>query len=148
MKDVSTMIAMLYQQELSCQWVLNMLCCLLTRFSTRTRLISFQKLFKEWKTNLVLKFNFTFRYIYRRCFVIHMYAHMIEIKDTTGSVYFAAHLDMQLKFDNTEKLPTKLYARRDDFNFSIVNFNFLSSLWSVCLNFWNILKPVRVNANS
>ena len=37
----------------------------------------------------------------------------------------ASYLDLSLKFDSAHNLQVKLYDKRDDFNFSIVNFPFL-----------------------
>ena len=45
----------------------------------------------------------------------------------TESINSASYLDLQLKFDIQGKLNLKLYDKRDDFNFAIVNFPFLSS---------------------
>ena len=45
----------------------------------------------------------------------------LEIKETTETAY----LDCYLYIDNG-KLVTRLYDKRDDFNFPIVNFPFLS----------------------
>ena len=36
-------------------------------------------------------------------------------------------MDLLLKYDNFHRLQVKLYDKRDDFNFDIVNFPFLSS---------------------
>jgi len=38
-----------------------------------------------------------------------------------------AHLDLHLEIDSEERLRTKLYDKRDDFNFPIVNFPFICS---------------------
>ncbi|WP_435329591.1 hypothetical protein, partial [Klebsiella pneumoniae] len=56
-----------------------------------------------------------------------IYPNELEIKDTTESFNSASYLYLQLEFDSQEKLNLKLYDKRDDFNFSIVNFPFLSS---------------------
>ena len=51
----------------------------------------------------------------------------LEIKDTTDADHHASYLDLLLKYDNFHRLQVKLYDKRDDFNFDIVNFPFLSS---------------------
>ena len=50
-----------------------------------------------------------------------------EIKDTTDSPKSACYLDLHLEIDSRGKLTTKLYDKRDSFNFPIVNFPFMSS---------------------
>ena len=53
----------------------------------------------------------------------------LEIKDTTDADHHASYLDLlsRSKYDNFHRLQVKLYDERDDFNFNIVNFPFLSS---------------------
>ena len=51
----------------------------------------------------------------------------LEIKDTTDTGKSASYLDLHLEIDNEVRLKTKLYDKRDDFSFPIVNFPFLSS---------------------
>ena len=46
----------------------------------------------------------------------------LEINDTPRS---APYLDLHLEIDNRGRLSTKLYDKRDDFTFPIVNFHFL-----------------------
>ena len=50
----------------------------------------------------------------------------LEIKETTETATSASYLDYYLYSDNG-KLATRLYDKRDDFNFPIVNFPFLSN---------------------
>ena len=47
--------------------------------------------------------------------------------DTSESSCSASYLDLLLEYDTEEKLQLKLYDKRDDFNFPIVNFPFLCS---------------------
>ena len=54
-----------------------------------------------------------------------IYPRELEIKETTD-ITSASYLDGYLGIDNG-KLDTRHYDKRDDFNFSIVNFPFLSS---------------------
>ena len=49
----------------------------------------------------------------------------LEIKDTMETAKSASYLDLHLEIDSEGRLKTKLYDKRDDFNFSIVNFPFL-----------------------
>ena len=51
----------------------------------------------------------------------------LEIKDTTESNTSAFFLDLLLSIDRDGQLRTSLYDKRDDFNFHITNFPFLSS---------------------
>jgi len=50
---------------------------------------------------------------------------MLEVKDTTDTQMYAAYLDLQIENVNGERLK-KLYDKRDDFTFPIVNFPFTS----------------------
>ena len=50
----------------------------------------------------------------------------VDIKDTTESSISASYLDCYLNIDNA-KLITRLYDKRDDFNFPIVHFHFMNS---------------------
>ena len=52
---------------------------------------------------------------------------MLEIKDTTDTDTSASYLDLQLEIDSEGRLRTKLYVKRDDFNFPVVNFPFVCS---------------------
>ena len=56
-----------------------------------------------------------------------IYLVQLEIKDTTDADHHASYLDLLLKYDNFHRLQVKLYDTRDDFNFKVVNFPFLSS---------------------
>ena len=51
----------------------------------------------------------------------------VEIKDTTESNTSASYLDLLLSIESDGQLRTSLYDKRDDFNFHITNFPFLSS---------------------
>ena len=56
-----------------------------------------------------------------------MYPPELEIKDTTESNTSASYLDLLLSIGRDGQLHTSLYDKRDDFNFHITNFPFLSS---------------------
>jgi hypothetical protein len=58
-------------------------------------------------------------------FVVPIYPIELEIKDTTDRS--APYLDLYLVIDSEGRLRTKLYDKRDDFNFTIVNFPFIYS---------------------
>ena len=76
-------------------------------------------------------FNFKFRYIddvlslnISRVgdFVDHICPIEVEIKDTTYTDRSASYLDLHLEIDSEGRLRTKLYDKRHDLNFPIVNF--------------------------
>ena len=52
---------------------------------------------------------------------------VLEIKDTTDSNTSASYLDLLLSIGRDGQLHTTIYDKRDDFNFYITNFPFLSS---------------------
>ena len=58
-------------------------------------------------------------------YIDYIYPVELEIKDTTDADHQASYLD--LGYDRDKRLQIKLYDKRDDFNFNIVNFPFLSS---------------------
>jgi hypothetical protein len=60
-------------------------------------------------------------------YVDSIYPNELEIKDTTECSMSVSYLDVLLKLDTNGKLTTQLYDKRDDFNFSIVNFPYLCS---------------------
>jgi hypothetical protein len=95
-----------------------------------------QGLLKQNERKLVRSFNFTFRYIDDILslnnsmfgdFVDRIYLIELEVKDTTDTDRSASYLDLHLKIDNEGRLRTKLYDKRNDFNFPIVNSPFICS---------------------
>ena len=57
-----------------------------------------------------------------------IYPRELEIKETTETAASSSYLDCYLYIDNGKLTTcTRLYDKRDDFNFPIVNFPFLSS---------------------
>ena len=93
-----------------------------------------QGLLKNNKNKLARSFNFTFRYIDDVLslnnsrfgdFVNRIYPIELEIKDTTDTDRSASYLDLHLKIDIEGRLRMKLYDKRDDFNFPIVNFTII-----------------------
>jgi hypothetical protein len=53
-------------------------------------------------------------------FVDRIYPIELEKKDTTDTDMSASYLDLHLEIDSEDRLRTKLYDKRDDFNFPIV----------------------------
>jgi hypothetical protein len=95
-----------------------------------------QGLIKKNEKKLARSYNFTFRYIdgilslYNSRFddfVHRIYPIELEIKDTTYTDRSASYLDLHLEIDSEGRLRTKLYDKRDDFNFPIVNLPFTCS---------------------
>ena len=91
-------------------------------------------LIKSGKKKLAKSFNFTFRYIDDVLslnnpkfsdYINFIYPAELEIKDTTDSSTHASYLDILLNIDHDQRLSTKIYDKRDDFDFPIVNFPFL-----------------------
>ena len=86
-----------------------------------------QKLVKDKKIHEARAFNFTYRYIddvlstnnFRFAeFLPLIYPPELEVKETTDTASSASFLDLCLEFDDS----TKIYDKRDDFNFKIINF--------------------------
>jgi hypothetical protein len=44
----------------------------------------------------------------------------LEVKETTDTASSASFLDLYLKFDDSGQISTKIYDKRDDFNFKII----------------------------
>ena len=95
-----------------------------------------QRLLKKNEKKLTRSFNFTFRYIDDVLllnnsrfgdFVDRIYPIELEIKDTTDTDRSPSYLDLHFEIDSEGRLKTKLYDKRDDFNFPIVNFPFICS---------------------
>ena len=95
-----------------------------------------QGLLKKNQKKLARFFNFTFRYIDDVLslnnsrfddFVDRIYPIELEIEDTTDTDRSSSSLDPPLEIDSEGRLRTKLYDKRDDFNFPIVNFPFICS---------------------
>ena len=95
-----------------------------------------QTLIKSGKRHLAKSFHFTYRYIDDLLsinnpkfgdYIDYIYPVELEIKDTTDADHQASYLDLNLSYNRDKRLQVKLYDKRDDFNFNIVNFPFLSS---------------------
>ena len=94
-----------------------------------------QSLVSTGKKKLASQFNFAYRYIDDvlsinnpdfENYLGQMYPAELEIKDTTESNTSASYLDLLLSIGMDGQLRTSLYDKRDDFNFHITNFPFLS----------------------
>ena len=94
------------------------------------RQISYTDFSRKNEKKLARSFNFTFRYIddvlllnnYRLGDFVHrIYPIELEIKDTTDTDRSASYLDIHFEIDSEGRLRTKLYDKRDDYNFTIVN---------------------------
>ena len=95
-----------------------------------------QTLIKSGKRHLAKSFHFTYRYIDDVLsinnpkfgdYIDYIYPVELEIKDTTDAYHQAYYLDLDLSYNRDKRLQVKLYDKRDDFNFNIDNFPFLSS---------------------
>jgi len=60
----------------------------------------------------------------------------LEIKDVTDTDRSASYFDLHLKNDSEGRVRTKLYDKRDDCNFTIVNFPFICSNIPVTLHMY------------
>ena len=94
-----------------------------------------QSLLQAGKKHLAQQFNFTYRYIDDVLslkntkfaeYLEFIYPRELEIKETTETAASSSYLDCYLYTDNGKRT-TRLYDKRDDLNFPIVNFPFLSS---------------------
>ena len=95
-----------------------------------------QSLLSAGRKRLASQFNFTYRYIDDvlsinnpdfENYLGQIYSPELEIKDTTESNTSASYLDLLLSIGRDGQLRTCLYDKRDDYNFHITKFPFLSS---------------------
>ena len=95
-----------------------------------------QSLLLTGKKYLASRFNLTYRYIDDvlsinnpeiENYLDQMHPAELEIKDTMESIISASYLDLLLSIGKNGQLHTSIYKKRDDFNFHITNFPFLSS---------------------
>jgi len=52
------------------------------------------------------------------------YSNELKVKDTTDTQKYACYFDLHLEIENGGQLRTKLYDKRDEFTFVIVNYPF------------------------
>ena len=95
-----------------------------------------QPLLSAGRKRLASQFNFTYRYIDDvlsinnpdfENYLGQMYPPELEIIDTTESNTSASFLDLLLSIGKDGPLRSSLYDKRDDFNFHVSNFPFMSS---------------------
>jgi hypothetical protein len=116
-----------------------------------------QELLKKNKKKRTRSFNLTFRYIDDILslnnsrfgdFADHIYTIELEIKDTTDTDRSASYLDLHLAIDSEGRLRTKLYDKRDNFNFPIVNLPFICSNIPAAPPYYDIrelMVPIRIS---
>ena len=118
-----------------------------------------QKLFKDKKIHEARAFNFTYRYIDDVLsinnsrfaeFLPLIYHPELDVKETTYTASSASFLNLYLEFDSGQ-LSTKIYDKRDDFNFKIINF---PNMWSNIpgspaygVYILQLIRYVRANSN-
>ena len=90
-----------------------------------------QNLVKDKKIHEARALNFTYRYIDDVLsinnprfaeFLPLIYPPELEITETTDTASSASFLDLNVECDDSSQLSTKIYAKRDDLNFKIINF--------------------------
>jgi hypothetical protein len=90
-----------------------------------------QKLVKDKKIHEARAFNFSYRYIDDVLsinksrfteFLPLIYPPELEANETTDTPSTASFLDIYLEIEDSGQLSTKIYDKRDDFNFEIINF--------------------------
>ena len=95
-----------------------------------------QNLVKDRKIHGARAFNFTYRYTDDVLsinnprfaeFLPLIYPPELEIKETTDTASSASFLDLYLEFDDSGQLSSKIYDKRDDFNFNIICSNIPAS---------------------
>ena len=74
-----------------------------------------------------------------------VYPPELDMKDTTESNTSAFYLDLLLSIGKDGQLRTSLYDKRDDFNFHITNFLFLSNnvIFANLLRFYLATHAIR-----
>ena len=80
-----------------------------------------QSLLSTGRKQLASRFNFTYRYIDDVLSINNP-----EFENYLGQMYPVAYLDLLLSIWRDGQLNTSIYDKRDDFNFHITNFPFLS----------------------
>jgi len=113
------------------------------------------------KKQLIRSFDFRFQYISDVIslnnsrfgdFVDRIYPIELEIKDTIYTARSASYFDLHQEIDSKARLRTKLYFKRDDFNFSILNFPFMCSnmtaapVYEVNIHNYHVSKELYLEA--
>ena len=97
-------------------------------------------------------FTFTLRMADTVCFCFILWWITLSWKlETTDTASSASFLDLYLEFDDSGQLSTKIYDKRDDFNFKIINFpNMCSNIpaspaYAVYISDWFAMQgPVTI----
>jgi hypothetical protein len=97
-------------------------------------------------------FTFTLRMADTVCFCFFLWWITLSWKlETTDTASSASFLDLYLEFDDSGQLSTKIYDKRDDFNFKIINFpNMCSNIpaspaYAVYISDWFAMQgPVTI----
>lgn len=93
-------------------------------------------LVRSKKTRIAKQFNLSFRYIddlisFNNAkineYLPLIYPPELVIKETTEKITSVSYLDLCIEIQTEGNLCTKLYDKRDDFDFPVVNFPFMSS---------------------
>ena len=131
-----SLVDVFFNKQFAYLWVQAVLLFSPTGSFIRMRQASYRGFSRKSKKKLTRSFNFTFRYIHDVLslndskisdFVDHIYPIELEVKDTTDTDRSASYLDIHLEIDSEGRLRSKLYDKRDYFNFPIVNFPFICS---------------------
>ena len=102
-----------------------------------------QKLVKDKKIHEARAFNFTYRNIDDVLsinnsrfaeFLPLIYPPELEIKETSDTASSASFLDLYLEFDDSGQISTKIYDKRDDFNFKIIFFQICAAIYQLLLH--------------
>ena len=84
-----------------------------------------------------------FRFMYMFCRLL--------FEETTNTASSASFLDLYLKFDDSGQLSTKIYDKRDDFNFKIINIpNMCSNIPAspaYCVYISQLIRYARASSN-
>ena len=64
----------------------------------------------------------------------HKYVHYFSICIHSMLLYKALFLDLYLEFEDSGQLSTKIYDKRDDFNFKIINFQTCAAIYQLLLH--------------
>ena len=107
------------------------------------------ELLKNNGKKLTQSFNFTFHHLdhllsLNNCkfgnFIDRIYPIELTIMDITDTITSTSYIDLHFEIDNEGQLRTKLYDKRDDFNFPIANSPFIccniptASAYGVCFS--------------
>ena len=118
------------------------------------------KIVKDKKIHEVRAFNFTYRYIDDVLsinnsrfaeFLPLIYPPELEVKETTDTASSASFLDLYLEFDDSDQISTKMYDKRDDFNFKVINVPNMCSNMPVspayCVYISQLIRYARAGSN-